>query len=111
MEAIGAYEQAVSLGPDNEQYVARLTALRTVPVVMAEPDRQGKEVQVAEGQDGWLFHKIDGVFEQVCAGKGLSERNQSRLLSLWEARQAWCEARGIEYRIPDRAGEARVVFG
>jgi hypothetical protein len=46
-----------------------------------------------------LFHRIDGVLAQVCEGRGLSERNLTRMLSLWEARQAWCSVRRTEYRI------------
>jgi alginate O-acetyltransferase complex protein AlgJ len=61
--------------------------------------------RVVVGLDGWLFHTIDDVFGQVCGGSSLSERNLSRLTSLWEARQAWCEVRGIQYRtviVPER---------
>ena len=55
--------------------------------------------QVMHGSDGWLFHRIDGVLPQICEANAMSERNLSRMLSLWEARQAWCLARKTEYRI------------
>jgi alginate O-acetyltransferase complex protein AlgJ len=99
VEAAAAYEQAVSLEPGNQHYTARLDALRAVPAVTTQADRDSQKAQVVEGQDGWLFHKIDGVFEQVCDGRGFSDRDHARLLSLWEARQAWCQARGMEYRV------------
>lgn len=97
--ATAAYEQAVALAPDNENYAKLLAELRAIPVSRGVEERELKKAQVVEGQDGWLFHKIDGVFEQVCEGRGFSDQDHSRMLSLWEARQAWCQARGMEYRI------------
>jgi alginate O-acetyltransferase complex protein AlgJ len=97
--AIAAYEKAVALTPDNEEYAKQLGALRATPVARTDSEREAQKAQVDVGQDGWLFHKVDDVFEQVCEGQGLSERNHLRLLSLWEARHAWCGQRGMDYRI------------
>ena len=36
---------------------------------------------------------------RFCGPGALSDRNLTRTISLWEARQAWCRARGMEYRI------------
>ena len=55
--------------------------------------------RVRIGKDGWLFHRVDDAFGQTCGSGSLSDRNLSRLISLWEVRHAWCGARAIEYRI------------
>jgi tetratricopeptide (TPR) repeat protein len=97
--AITAYEKAAALAPDNQEYAKQLGALRATPIARTDAEREAQKAQVAVGKDGWLFHNVDTAFEQVCQGKGLSERNHSRLLSLWEARHGWCTQRGIDYRI------------
>ena len=94
-EAETALLKALELAPDHAQARALLEEIRHD---QAAPPERGND-QTAVGKDGWLFHRIDTVFEQVCDGAGLSEADQERTLSLWEARQAWCEARGMTYRI------------
>ncbi len=94
-EAEAAYTQAISIAPDYQQARRELEELRKENV---GPPDAGND-RTAIGKDGWLFHRIDAVFEQVCEGRGFSDRNLSRMLSLWEARQSWCAARNIEYRI------------
>lgn len=94
-EAERALTRALELAPD---HTFSRNLLEEIRRDNAAPPEEGND-RTAIGKDGWLFHRIDSVFEQVCEGKGLSEGDQERMLSLWEARLAWCEARGMEYRI------------
>ncbi len=94
-EAEAALTKALELAPDHA--LAR-TLLDEIRADRAPPPERGNE-RTAVGKDGWLFHRIDTVFEQVCDGAGTSEGDQERMLSLWEARQAWCEARRMIYRM------------
>lgn len=94
-EAETALTRALELVPDHAFARTLLEEIRRDNAPAAE---EGND-RTAIGKDGWLFHRIDAVFEQVCEGNGLSEGDQERILSLWESRLAWCEARGMAYRI------------
>lgn len=53
--------------------------------------------QPAEGADGFLFHRYDDAFEQLCGSFTLSPRQTERWVSMLESRHAWCHARGIAH--------------
>ena len=62
---------------------------------MAKSRRQTLAETVEWGLDGFLFHRFERTFEQVCGGLVLKRRPLERWLSLLEARHAWCTARRI----------------
>ena len=53
--------------------------------------------QVAIGADGFLFHRYDDTFEQLCGEFTLSPRQSERWASMLELRHAWCRVRGIAH--------------
>lgn len=52
---------------------------------------------VVSGDEGFLFHRFDYTFEQICGQFNLSDSQLERWCSLIEARHAWCAARQIQY--------------
>jgi hypothetical protein len=99
LAAEAAYVQADRLNPSG-RHVEALQKVRTALAVGASSvDQPPSADQVMVGSEGWLFHRVDNVFRQVCGGSGLSNRNLIRMISLWEARQAWCMVRGADYRV------------
>jgi hypothetical protein len=64
----------------------------------AEPDR-GEEIRrsIVPGRDGFLFHRFDRAFEQVCGERTLAPAELARWVALLEKRHDWCHAQGITY--------------
>ena len=60
-------------------------------------DVASPEDKVAIGADGFLFHRGDDAFEQLCGDFELSHRQTERWISMLEARHAWCRVRGIAH--------------
>ncbi len=91
--AISAYQQSLLLKP-NQPVIAemaeRLRAKQAVP--------SGAPQTAVEGSDGFLFHEVNNAFEQIC-GDEADPRDVERLLTIWQARQAWCQVRDIDYRV------------
>lgn len=66
----------------------------------AKPRRRQQLAEMVEvGRDGFLFHRYERTFDQVCGNITLTERSLERWVSLLEARHAWCGARGIRHVI------------
>jgi hypothetical protein len=59
--------------------------------------RQALANTVAVGKDGFLFHRFEKTFEQVCGEPLLDEAAVSNWVSLLEARHTWCRDQGIPY--------------
>jgi hypothetical protein len=59
--------------------------------------RQKLSETVALGQDGFIYHRFERTFDQVCGDVILEGRALERWVSLIEARHAWCAARGLPY--------------
>jgi len=94
----------VSVEPDRGVPSAQTADPTQKGAPQSEASFPGAE-RVRFGKGGWLFHRVDDVFAQICGTNSLSPRNLSRLVSLWEARQAWCQTRGIICRtliVPER---------
>jgi hypothetical protein len=59
--------------------------------------RQSLANTVEVGNDGFLFHRSERTFDQVCGQILLKGRPLERWISLLESRHAWCGARGIRH--------------
>ena len=68
-----------------------------MPDQLAQDRRQEILSSVVVGEDGFLFHRYDDAFEQLCGQFRLSRRQTERWLSTIETREAWCRARGIGF--------------
>jgi len=52
---------------------------------------------VAIGRDGWLFHRDDFAFEQICGAKSLSDRELRAWVELITGHWRWLSERQIEF--------------
>ena len=59
--------------------------------------REQLRAEVVVGSDGFLFHRFEMAFEQLCSDSVPSDRQLARWLSLLETRAAWCASKGITY--------------
>jgi alginate O-acetyltransferase complex protein AlgJ len=69
------------------------------------PNVASADDKVAIGADGFLFHRYDDAFEQLCGAFTLSPRQAERWASMLEMRHAWCRVRGIghfTYVVPEK---------
>ncbi|GAB0112993.1 alginate O-acetyltransferase AlgX-related protein [Acidisoma sp. C75] len=77
----------------------------------AAPEAIAEEAPgVAVGAEGFLFHRSENAFEQICGGTLPSDRQLARWQSLFETRYAWCQQRDIVYAtlvVPER----HVIYG
>lgn len=130
-EADAAYRAALALEPGHKDASARLgeageaataslvaapgpavsTAVPAAPFEAAPVEAAavqnlfGPPGRAVHGRDGWLFHCVDEAFHQICRPGALTDADCERLLTIWEARHAWCAERGIVYRlmiVPER---------
>ena len=53
---------------------------------------------IFQGEDGHLFHMINGICEQLFEGRGLSRSDCARWVDVLRHRIDWCEARNITFR-------------
>jgi SGNH hydrolase-like domain, acetyltransferase AlgX len=59
--------------------------------------RDALAASVAVGKDGFLFHRFEQTFEQICGPNLPNGRALERWVSLVESRHGWCADRGIPY--------------
>jgi hypothetical protein len=73
---------------------------------LRDPNVLGPDT-IFEGEDGHLFHTINGVCQQLFEGKGLSRGDCARWVDVLRHRLDWCSARNIIFRqlvIPEHHG-------
>lgn len=54
---------------------------------------------IVPGNGDYLFHRLDGAFEQVFEGVGLSDTGARNWVHKIQERQEWCAGRGAAYRL------------
>ena len=69
----------------------------TAHVAGAADRRQQLAAEVVIGRDGFLFHRWDHCFEQVCGQAPLDAADLRRWVTTLESRHAWCRLHGIPY--------------
>jgi alginate O-acetyltransferase complex protein AlgJ len=65
---------------------------------IAAPDRREEIRQsIVAGRDGFLFHRFDRAFEQICGEITLSAEQTARWIAILQKRHDWCRSQGIDY--------------
>jgi alginate O-acetyltransferase complex protein AlgJ len=114
-QAIATVETVVTPEPTDacgrDHSGARSRSRESPPIVpLAAKDPLPTDTdRIRFGKDGYLFHRVDAAFEQMCGGIAGS-RPLECLLSIFEARHAWCHVRNVPYRlliVPER----HVLYG